>query len=78
MAARSSERNADFTLNIVQPKGPGFTRSTDFGSDSRVGLQVDLQMSQRFSAVVQGISERRYDDSFDPILSMAHLKFQAL
>jgi hypothetical protein len=78
VGTRSSERDADFTLNIAQPKGPGFTRTTDFGSDSRVGLQVDLQMSQRFSAVIQGISERRHDDSFNPVLSLAHLKFQAL
>lgn len=74
----SSEKNADFTTNFSQPKGPGFTRSTDLGLDSRLGLQVDFRFTERFSAVVQAISERRYDDSYDPYLNMAHLKFQAL
>lgn len=77
-AVHSSEKNADFTTNFSQPKGPGFTRSTDLGLDSRLGLQVDLRFTERFSAVVQAISERRYDDSYDPYLNMAHLKFQAL
>lgn len=76
-AARSSESNADVTANVVQPKGPGASRSTDLGLDSRLGLQVDFRLNDRFSAVVQGISERRHDDSFNPYLSMAHLKFQA-
>lgn len=77
-AVHSSEKNADFTTNFSQPKGPGFTRSTDLGLDSRLGLQVDLRFTERFSAVVQAIAERRYDDSYDPYLNMAHLKFQAL
>ncbi|HJW43825.1 MAG TPA: hypothetical protein VJ463_05190 [Geothrix sp.] len=77
-AVHSSEKNADFTTNFSQPKGPGFTRSTDLGLDSRLGLQVDLRFTEGFSAVVQAISERRYDNSYDPYLNMAHLKFQAL
>lgn len=77
-AVHSSESNADFTTNVIHPKGPGFTRGTDFGLDSRVGFQVDYRLDERFSAAVQGISERHYDDSFGPYLSMAHLKFQAM
>lgn len=77
-ATSSTEKKADFTNNLVQPKGPGFTRGTDLGLDSRWGLQADIQLSQRFSAVVQGISERRFDDTYDPSLSLALLKFQAL
>jgi hypothetical protein len=77
-ATNSSEKRADFIANFAQPNGPGFTRSTDFGVDSRVGLQADLKMGDHFSAVVQAISERRYDDTFTPYLSMAHLKVQLL
>lgn len=77
-ATRSSEKNADFITNYSEPKGPGFTRSFDLGVDSRVGLQFDVKFSERFSAVVQGISEHRYDDTYTPYLNMAHLKFQAL
>jgi hypothetical protein len=77
-AVHASENYADFTTNFSQPKGPGFTRGTDLGLDSRLGLQVDFRFTERFSAVVQAIAERRYDDSYDPYLNMAHLKFQAL
>lgn len=76
-ATKSSEKNADFISNFSQPNGPGFTRSIDLGVDSRVGLQVDLRMGERFSAVVQVVSERRYDDTYTPYLRMAHLKFRA-
>lgn len=77
-ATQSSEKNADFISNFSQPNGPGFTRGTDFGVDSRLGAQVNVQMGEGFSAVVQAVSERRYNDTYDPYLSMAHLKFRAL
>lgn len=73
----SSEKQADFTSGYAQPNGPGFTRSTDFGVDSRLGLQVDLNFGESFSAVVQAISEHRYDNTYTPYLNMAHLKFKA-
>ena len=75
---QSSEKNADFLSNFSQPKGPGYSRSTDFGGDSRLGLQMDMRLGAGFSAVVQAVSERRYDDTFRPYLSMASLKYQAL
>ena len=77
-AAQSSEKNADFITNFSQPKGPGFSRSLDMGLDSRLGFQMDVQLGAGFSAVVQGIAERRYDDSYNPYLNMANFKFQAL
>jgi hypothetical protein len=75
---KSSEKNADFIPNYVQPSGSGFTRSLDLGGDSNLGAQVDARFNDTFSAVVQGISERRYDDTFTPYLSMAHLKVSVL
>lgn len=77
-AVHSSEKNADFSSNFAQPSGPGHTRSVDFGVDSHLGLQADLKLPARFSAVVQVVSERRYDKTFAPYLNMANLKFQAL
>jgi len=74
---RSSEKEADFTSSYSQPNGPGFTRSLDFGVDSRLGVQVDLKVSESFSAVIQAISEHRYDNTYTPYLNMAHLKYKA-
>lgn len=77
-ATRSSEDKADFITNFSQPKGPGFSRSVDLGLDTRLGGQVDLHLGDQFSAVVQAIAERRYDDTYTPYLNMAHVKFRAL
>ncbi len=77
-ATNNSEKNGDFISNFSQPKGPGYSRSTDLGVDSRLGVQVDLRLGAGFSAVVQAISERRYDDTFTPYLNIASLKYQAL
>jgi hypothetical protein len=77
-ATHSSDKTSDFITNYAEPSGPGLTRSVDFGVDSRVGLQLDVKFSDRFSAVVQGVSEHRYDNTYTPYLNMAHLKFQAL
>lgn len=77
-ATKSSEDKADFISNFALSNGPGFTRSTDFKNDSRVGLQADLRMGESFSAMVQVISEHRYDDTFKPYLGIATLKYQAL
>ena len=76
-ATKSSEKNADFIAGYAEPNGPGYTRSVDFGVDSRLGLQVDWKISNRFSAVVQGVAEHRFDDTYMPYVNMAHLKFQA-
>lgn len=76
--AQSSEDKADFTTSFSQPKGPGFTRRTDVGLDSRLGLQGDVRLGESFSAVAQVISERRYDDTFTPYVNMAHVKYRAL
>ena len=77
-ATQSSEKNADFVSNFAQPNGPGFTRSLDFGVDSRAGLQLDGKFTEQLSAVVQVVSEHRYDNHFEPYINMANLKFEAL
>lgn len=76
-ATKSSEKNGDFISNYAQAKGPGFSNSVDFGEASRVGFQVDWAIGGGFSAVLQGITERRYDNTFNPYINMGHLKWQA-
>ncbi len=77
-AVRSSEKNGDFQANFSLPNGAGFTRDLDVRADSRLGLQVNGRFSEAFSGVVQVISEARYDKTFTPYVSMAHLKWQAM
>lgn len=72
----SSERNADFTSGIDHPNGAGGTRPTDWWGDSRLSLQADSKLSERFSAMLQVTSEHRYNNSFQPHITAAALKWQ--
>jgi len=72
----SSEKNADFTSSIYKPNGAGYTRNWDADVDSLIGAQVTANLTQQLSAVVQVISEQRYDDSYRPTLEWANFKYQ--
>jgi hypothetical protein len=74
--AHSSESNGDFVIGIQKPDGAGHTHSWDWGVDSKVALQIDARFTEKLSAVVQGISERRYDGEYGPELEWANLKYQ--
>ncbi|QJE02326.1 porin [Massilia forsythiae] len=76
-AARSSERQADYTTTILKPNGTGVSRawSTDF--DTRAGVQLDVNLDRRWSAVVQLVSEQRLDNSYRPQVEWANVKYQA-
>lgn len=72
----SSQDQADYRASLAQPSGPGHTRSWDPGLDSRLGLQGDLMLNDKLSAVVQLISERNYDKTFAPTVEWANFKYQ--
>jgi hypothetical protein len=60
----------------MQPDGAGWTHSTAIGPDTKLGLQVDAKFSEMFSAVVQAVSDHRWDETYRPYLNMASLKAQ--
>lgn len=72
----SSEKNADFTSSIYKPNGAGHTRNWDADVDSLIGAQVTANFTRQLSAVVQVISEQRYDNSYHPTLEWANFKYQ--
>ena len=72
----SSETEADYILGIQMPEGAGHTHSWDWGVDSKIAVQVDARISDKLSAVVQLVSERRYDGDYGPDLEWANLKYQ--
>ncbi|NWD77506.1 porin [Pseudomonas gingeri] len=72
----SSEKNADFTSSIYKPNGAGHTRNWDADVDSLIGAQVIATFTPQLSAVVQVISEQRYDNSYNPSLEWANFKYQ--
>lgn len=76
-AVHSDERNADFVGTIFQPNGVGHTRSTSFNPDSKLGVQVDAVFNPQWSAVLQLVSQQRYDNSYTPQIEWANVKYQA-
>jgi predicted porin len=76
-AAHSSERNADFITHISQPNGAGFTSATSFNPDSKVGVQGDMQFTDKLSGVVQLVSQHNWDNGYTPEVEWANVKYQA-
>ncbi|MFC5500207.1 porin [Caenimonas terrae] len=76
-ATHSSEHNADFVGTIFQPNGAGATSDWAFGVDSKLGAQVDAKFGDRWSAVLQVVSQHTYDNNYRPNVEWANVKFQA-
>jgi hypothetical protein len=72
----SNNNQADFVGNIIQGAGPGFTQSWSATPDSKLGLQLTANLTDRLSAVVQVLSQYQHDRTFKPDVEWANLKFQ--
>lgn len=73
--AHSSLGTADFVSTAFEPNGAGHSRRYDFASDSTVGVQLNAQFTDKLSAVVQVVSAHRYDNSFQPTVEWANIKY---
>jgi hypothetical protein len=76
-AVHSSERNADYTANVMRADGAGATRNWSPNVDSRLGAQLDLSLNRHWSAVLQVVSEQGLDNSYRPRVEWANVKYQA-
>lgn len=72
----SSEKQADFTRNVLVPNGAGASRNWSPKVDSVLGGQVTAHFTSRLSALVQVVAEQRHDDSYDPRIEWANLAYQ--
>ncbi|WP_296951987.1 porin [uncultured Massilia sp.] len=72
----SSERLADYTSNAIKHSGAGASQRWSPDVDSRLGMQLDLQIDKRWSAVVQVVSEQGPDNSYRPRIEWANVKYQ--
>jgi len=72
----SSEDKADFTSSVFKPNGAGYSRSWSADVDSLIGAQVTANLTPQFSAVLQVISEQNYDNSYQPHVEWANIKYQ--
>jgi hypothetical protein len=67
-AVHSTDDQADFVSNPAQPKGAGYTAAWTGTPDSKLGIQLNVDFTQRLSAVVQLLSQYQYDGTFRPDL----------
>lgn len=73
----SSERQADYSANVINPGEAGHTERWSPSVDSRAGAQVGVAFTPRWSAVLQVISERNLQNSYRPVVEWANISFQA-
>ena len=72
----SSEGQADFTNSpSTKPNGAGYSRNWSGDVDSRLGLQVTADLTPKLSAVLQVLSQQRYDNTYTPRVEWANVKY---
>jgi hypothetical protein len=76
-AVHSSDSGSDFVGSIFQPNGAGHTSAWSFNPDTRLGVQAAGTLNDKFSGVVQIVSQHQYDNTFTPHVEWANIKYQA-
>jgi hypothetical protein len=72
----SSQERADFVFDNLQPKGAGRNHQWSGDVDSRLGVQFTFNPTPRLSAVLQVVSEYRWDNSYAPAINWANIKYR--
>jgi len=72
----SDAHDADFVGSPFQPNGAGYSHAWAPGVDSKVGLQLGAQFTDKLSAIVQIVSQHIYDNTWRPQLEWANLNYQ--
>jgi hypothetical protein len=72
----SSEDKANFKSSVLAPNGAGYSHAWSADVDSRIGAQLTANFTGQLSAVVQVVSEQRYDNSYRPTVEWANIKYQ--
>ena len=75
--AHSDYDKADFVASNLKGNGAGYTHAWSPDLDSRLGAQLGLKANKQWSAVVQVISEQRFNGSYKPVVEWANVKYQA-
>ncbi len=72
----SNEDGADYVANPLQPNGAGYTHPWSSDIDSRLGVQATARFSPQLSAMLQVISEQRFDNTYKPHVEWANITYQ--
>jgi hypothetical protein len=74
--AHSTLREADFVASPIQPHGAGFTRNWAPGVDSKLGLQLNFDLTNKLEGVLQMVSQHQVGSGYRPRVEWANLKYQ--
>src|SRR5438105_13944045 len=74
-AVHSDNDQGDYLVDAFKPNGPGASHSWSADVDSRFGAQVSAQFTPQISAVLQVLSQQRFDNSYRPTVEWANLKY---
>lgn len=69
----NNDDDTTYLRNIAQPGAD--IDDFSFEHDSRLGLQLNYQPGNNFSAALQAVSKYRYDRTFTPDVSWAYVKY---
>jgi hypothetical protein len=72
----ANQRQADYTTSVLRKTGAGASHPWSADVDSRLGVQLDVNLDRRWSAVLQVVSEQRHDNSYRPRVEWANVKYQ--
>jgi hypothetical protein len=72
----SDAHDADFVGSPFQPNGAGYSQAWAPGVDSKAGLQLGAQFTDKLSAIVQVVSQHLYDNTWRPQIQWANLNYQ--
>ena len=73
----SNDSQSDFTANVLNPGNAGASHEWSATVDSRVGVQLGLNLDSKWSAVLQVVSERTLQSGYAPMVEWANIKYQA-
>lgn len=74
--AHSTEDQADFLAQDLQGAGAGHGRAWSPDVDSRLGVQLNADITPQLSGVLQVVAEQRHDKSYRPRVEWANLKYE--
>ncbi len=74
-ASHSSQDLGDYVPDSTIPHGAGRSNNWAAGNDSRIGVQVSAEFTHKISAVLQVIAEYQADNSYQPAVEWANVKY---
>lgn len=73
--AHSDQHGADYVFDNLQPQGTGRNHQWSSDVDSRLGVQFTANFTPQLQAVVQVLAEYRWNNSYQPFINWANLKY---